>query len=306
MTGGGLVLVRPLGGPGAAEGLSFVNLLRPRQRGAGATVSPTGVPLAAMAAGATTSSSEFSSCASVLVRSAHPLARRGFQRSSSLQGPRAVLRSASSKAVFADLPPSSRVAGFMLFSARGGGSCSRWPDHGVEDLAAWRWTTSASPPPGPRAGCCRRACGRARLARQVPVDSSAGGGWSALRACGPACRPPRRRGRIFMAGGISAAIPSDDDFKTTPSGKLSEAIDHWYDSGLDDLVANLHRAFGASNVDAAYTHWGSAFKAAASELGLPVGDYPRSRPPQPPLPDAQRNAVHSAYVAAGLVVDEKA
>ena len=88
------------------------------------------------------------------------------------------------------------------------------------------------------------------------------------------------------------------------SDKLSEAIDHWYDSGLDDLVANLHHAFGASNVDAAYTHWGSAFKVAASELGLPVGDYPRSRPPQPPLADAQRVAVHAAYVAAGLVGGE--
>ncbi len=89
------------------------------------------------------------------------------------------------------------------------------------------------------------------------------------------------------------------------SDKLSEAIDHWYDSGLDDLVTNLHRAFGASNVDAAYTHWGSAFKAAAAELGLPVGNYPRSRPPQPQLSDEQRSAVHAAYVTAGLVSGEE-
>jgi 4-hydroxy-tetrahydrodipicolinate synthase len=85
------------------------------------------------------------------------------------------------------------------------------------------------------------------------------------------------------------------------SDKLSEAIDHWYDSGLDELVTSLHRAFGASNVEAPYTHWGSAFKAAAAELGLPVGDYPRSRPPQPPLPDAMRMAVREAYKAAGLL-----
>jgi 4-hydroxy-tetrahydrodipicolinate synthase len=85
------------------------------------------------------------------------------------------------------------------------------------------------------------------------------------------------------------------------SDKLSEAIDHWYDSGLDELVTSLHRAFGASNVEAPYTHWGSAFKAAAAELGLPVGDYPRSRPPQPPLPDAMRAAVREAYKAAGLL-----
>jgi 4-hydroxy-tetrahydrodipicolinate synthase len=85
------------------------------------------------------------------------------------------------------------------------------------------------------------------------------------------------------------------------SDKLSEAIDHWYDSGLDDLVSNLHRAFGASNVEAPYTHWGSAFKVAARELGLPVGDYARSRPPQPPLPEAMVHAVRDAYRAAGLV-----
>jgi 4-hydroxy-tetrahydrodipicolinate synthase len=85
------------------------------------------------------------------------------------------------------------------------------------------------------------------------------------------------------------------------SDKLSEAIDHWYDSGLDDLVTSLHRAFGASNVEAPYTHWGSAFKAAASVLGLPVGDYARSRPPQPPLPDAMVAAIREAYDVAGLV-----
>jgi len=85
------------------------------------------------------------------------------------------------------------------------------------------------------------------------------------------------------------------------SDKLSEAIDHWYDSGLDELVTSLHRAFGASNVDAPYLHWGSAFKAAASALGLPVGDYPRSRPPQPPLPPDMQAAVRAAYEVAGLL-----
>jgi 4-hydroxy-tetrahydrodipicolinate synthase len=58
-----------------------------------------------------------------------------------------------------------------------------------------------------------------------------------------------------------------------------EANDHWYDSWLDELVTSLHRSFGASNVESTYSHWGSAFKAAAAELGLPVGDYARSRPP---------------------------
>ena len=63
----------------------------------------------------------------------------------------------------------------------------------------------------------------------------------------------------------------------------------------------LHGAFGASNVEAVYTHWGSAFKAAAHELGLPVGSYDRSRPPQPPLPEAQKAAIRDAYTAIGLI-----
>jgi hypothetical protein len=66
-------------------------------------------------------------------------------------------------------------------------------------------------------------------------------------------------------------------------------------------VASLNGAFGASNVDAVYTHWGSAFKAAAHELGLPVGNYARSRPPQPPLPEAQKAAIRSAFAAIGLI-----
>ncbi len=85
------------------------------------------------------------------------------------------------------------------------------------------------------------------------------------------------------------------------SDKLSEAIDHWYDSGLDDLVTDLHHAFGASNVEAPYLHWGSAFKCAAAELGLPVGSYPFSRPPQPPLPEQTKAAIRQAYQRAGLV-----
>ena len=92
-----------------------------------------------------------------------------------------------------------------------------------------------------------------------------------------------------------------DQFALLMKNDLSAAVDHYYDSGLDDLVMGLHKSFGASNVDAPYTHWGSAFKAAATELGLPVGTYPRSRPPQPALPDAQKAAIHEVYVAAGFI-----
>jgi|SRR5271165_40667 len=92
-----------------------------------------------------------------------------------------------------------------------------------------------------------------------------------------------------------------EQWELLASHELEKAVDHWYESGLDDLVTSLHAAFGASNLEATYTHWGSAFKTAAATIGLPVGDYPRSRPPQPPLSDEQRQKVRQAYVRSGLI-----
>jgi 4-hydroxy-tetrahydrodipicolinate synthase len=50
-----------------------------------------------------------------------------------------------------------------------------------------------------------------------------------------------------------------------------------------------------------FTHWGAAFKYAASVLGLPIGEYPHSRPPQAVLPDAAKEQIQYAYQRLGLV-----
>jgi 4-hydroxy-tetrahydrodipicolinate synthase len=50
-----------------------------------------------------------------------------------------------------------------------------------------------------------------------------------------------------------------------------------------------------------FTHWGGAFKYAASVLGLPIGDYPHSRPPQAEVPDALKEQIDAAYQRLGLV-----
>ena len=49
------------------------------------------------------------------------------------------------------------------------------------------------------------------------------------------------------------------------------------------------------------THFGSAFKYCAQLLGLPVGDYPHSRPPQFKLTDEQKDRIKAAYVNSGLL-----
>jgi 4-hydroxy-tetrahydrodipicolinate synthase len=49
-----------------------------------------------------------------------------------------------------------------------------------------------------------------------------------------------------------------------------------------------------------FTHWGEAFKAAAAAIGLPIGDYPGSRPPQAVLPKEVRTAIRAAFEESGM------
>ena len=49
-----------------------------------------------------------------------------------------------------------------------------------------------------------------------------------------------------------------------------------------------------------FTHWGEAFKYAASVIGLPIGDYPFSRPPQGLLPEEAKVHIRGALEAAGM------
>jgi 4-hydroxy-tetrahydrodipicolinate synthase len=49
-----------------------------------------------------------------------------------------------------------------------------------------------------------------------------------------------------------------------------------------------------------FTHWGEAFKLAAEVVGLPIGDYPFSRPPQGRLPEAARVQIRKAYEGSEL------
>jgi 4-hydroxy-tetrahydrodipicolinate synthase len=84
--------------------------------------------------------------------------------------------------------------------------------------------------------------------------------------------------------------------------KLVEAMDYAVESGLDQLAADLVPWFTRDPGRADYfTHWGGAFKYAASLLGLPVGDYPHSRPPQAPLPDEAQAQIQTAYHRLGLI-----
>lgn len=85
-------------------------------------------------------------------------------------------------------------------------------------------------------------------------------------------------------------------------GKLADASAFAIESGLDARSADLGSWFvqypGRPDY---FTHWGGAFKYAASVIGLPVGDYPDSRPPQGVLPEAAKAQIRAAFENAGMV-----
>ena len=84
-------------------------------------------------------------------------------------------------------------------------------------------------------------------------------------------------------------------------GRIADAIDHAKQSGLDRFSGELGRWFvqypGRPDY---FTHWGEAFRYAASVIGLPIGDYPHSRPPQGILPEAAKAQLKAAIEHAGM------
>jgi 4-hydroxy-tetrahydrodipicolinate synthase len=86
--------------------------------------------------------------------------------------------------------------------------------------------------------------------------------------------------------------------------KLIEAMDYAEKSGLDQFGVDMRSWFTCYPGRPDYfTHWGGAFKYAASLLGLPIGDYPHSRPPQAEVPDEGRAQIHTAYRRLGLIAE---
>ena len=85
-------------------------------------------------------------------------------------------------------------------------------------------------------------------------------------------------------------------------------MDYAEKSGLDQFGIDMRSWFTCYPGRPDYfTHWGGAFKYAASVLGLPIGDYPHSRPPQAELPaegKAQTRCCVSA-VRTGLQVSTR-
>ena len=84
-------------------------------------------------------------------------------------------------------------------------------------------------------------------------------------------------------------------------GRLEEAIAYNLEVGLDRISEEVGGWFTRYPGRPDYfTHWGEGFRYAASVIGLPVGDYPHSRPPQAILPEAAKEQIRKTFENAGL------
>jgi 4-hydroxy-tetrahydrodipicolinate synthase len=84
-------------------------------------------------------------------------------------------------------------------------------------------------------------------------------------------------------------------------GRLAEAIEYSLEVGLDRISEEVGPFFTCYPGRPEYfTHWGEAFRYAAAVIGLPMGDYPHSRPPQAILPEAAKDSLRKTFENVGL------
>ena len=90
-------------------------------------------------------------------------------------------------------------------------------------------------------------------------------------------------------------------FNLVLDGKLDEARSFYFEARVDGPSAHGLTYVQLPERPGYWTHFGSAFKYCAHLVGLPVGDYPHSRPPQLKLSAEQKRRIKDSYVDSGLI-----
>ena len=85
------------------------------------------------------------------------------------------------------------------------------------------------------------------------------------------------------------------------AGDFEHAEKFAAETGLADMKAVSRRYQAHPAPAGVFTHWGAGFKFGAGLLGLPIGDYPHSRPPQTAFPDELKGPIRDAYAASGFI-----
>jgi 4-hydroxy-tetrahydrodipicolinate synthase len=116
-----------------------------------------------------------------------------------------------------------------------------------------------------------------------------------------------------VLGGIGYLMETPNDrryskwFNLILDGRLDEARKHFYSSKVNVVSAACGLLYSQKEERPGYwTHWASATKHCAQTLGLPVGDYPYSRPPQLRLSEEQKAQIEKGYADSGLLATRPA
>ncbi len=84
-------------------------------------------------------------------------------------------------------------------------------------------------------------------------------------------------------------------------GRLAEAIEYARESDLERIIHGVATWYTSYPGRPDYfSHWGEAFRYSAAVIGLPMGDYPHSRPPQGILPEAAKTQIRDLYQSVGF------
>jgi 4-hydroxy-tetrahydrodipicolinate synthase len=84
-------------------------------------------------------------------------------------------------------------------------------------------------------------------------------------------------------------------------GRLAEAIEYARESDLERIIHGVAAWYTSYPGRSGYfSHWGEAFRYSAAVIGLPMGNYPHSRPPQGILPEAAKAQIRDLYEGVGF------
>jgi 4-hydroxy-tetrahydrodipicolinate synthase len=169
----------------------------------------------------------------------------------------------------------------------------------VDRIPAMCAIKDAASTPGHGLAVSRMLSGRSDLVMwdvSVDISTTALAGYIQAGLQGPA-----------VLGGTTYLMETPSDkrytewFNLVLEGKLEEARSDYFDKNVGGPGSHGLFYCQVPERPGYWTHFGSAFKYSAQLLGMPVGDYPYSRPPQLRLTDEQTGRIKASYVASGLI-----
>ena len=107
-------------------------------------------------------------------------------------------------------------------------------------------------------------------------------------------------GNVAFLYDIPGNMAWTEHWQLLKARKYEEAQKQWNESGIATLMYSGPSLYSRDR-PTYFSHHASALKYKAQLLGIPVGDYPHSRPPQEHLSEKHKKMCRDAYLKAGFI-----